>query len=349
MAGAAVAMRTCLVVIARDEAARIERLLNSLRPWVDEMLVLDTGSVDATPSLAAACGARVEGFSWCDDFAAARNAALDAAAADWHLLLDADEWLISGGEALLALRQTRPDFVGTIALQDHFFDGELRHAHSRLSRVLPGAVRYTGRIHEQPQHALPVKPLSIVVGHDGYLPERLQAKRGRNQGLLQQELQAHPEQAYLWYQLGKDCAVYDEHERAEQCFEKAAALPHPEQGWWFDLVTRRLFALKQLKRHEQAVQFAQTQLGVCAASPDFFFALGDLLLDFAADAPDQAPHLLPMIEDAWRRCLELGERPDLSGAVAGRGSYLAAHNLALVLDGTGRAQEAADLRRAFAG
>ncbi|MCV2355006.1 glycosyltransferase [Paucibacter sp. B2R-40] len=349
MASPALAMRTCLVVIARDEAACIERLLNSARPWVDEMLVLDTGSVDATPTLAVACGARLEKFLWCDDFAAARNAALDAAGADWHVLLDADEWLISGGEALAALRQTPANFVGTIALQDQFLDGALRHAQSRLSRVLPGNIRYAGRVHEQPHHSLPIQPLNISVGHDGYLPDRLLAKRGRNQRLLLQELQVQPERAYLWYQLGKDCAVYDEHARAEQYFEKAAALPHPEQGWWFDLVTRRLFALKQLKAHEAAIQFAQTQLGICAASPDFFFALGDLLLDFAADTPEQAPHLLPMIEDAWRRCLELGERPDLSGAVAGRGSYLAAHNLALVLDGTGRAQEAADLRRAFAG
>ncbi len=348
-AGSSLAMRTCLVVIARDESARIERLLNSVRPWVDEMLVLDTGSVDATPALAAACGARVEHFSWCDDFSAARNAALDAAAADWHVLLDADEWLISGGEAIASLRQTPADFVGTIALLDQFMDSELRHAHSRLSRVLPGALRYVGRIHEQPVHALPVRPLSISVGHDGYLPAQLQSKRGRNERLLLQELQAHPEQAYLWYQLGKDSAVYDDHARAEHCFEKAASLPHPQQGWWIDLVARRLFALKQLKQHDAAVQFAQTQLGVCAESPDFFFALGDLLLDFAADTPDQAPHLLPMIEDAWRRCLELGERPELSGAVAGRGSYLAAHNLALVLDGTGREQEAMELRRAFAG
>lgn len=342
-------MRTCLVVIARDEAARIERLLNSLRPWVDEMLVLDTGSVDATPALAAACGARVEHFTWVDDFAAARNAALDAAAADWHVLLDADEWLIAGGAALAALRHTPADFVGTIDLFDQFMDGELRHAHSRLSRILPGALRYRGRVHEQPVHALPIRALNINIGHDGYLPAQLQAKRGRNQRLLLQELQAHPEQAYLWYQLGKDYAVYDDHAQAAHCFDKAAALPHPEQGWWFDLVVRRLFALKQLKAHELAVQFAQTQLGICAESPDFFFALGDLLLDYAADTPEQAPDLLPMIEDAWRRCLELGERPELSGAVAGRGSYLAAHNLALVLEGTGRGDEAVALRQAFNG
>jgi tetratricopeptide (TPR) repeat protein len=347
MAVAAEAMRTCLVVIARDEAARIERLLKSVRPWVDEMLVLDTGSVDATPALAAAAGARVAHFTWCDDFAAARNAALDAAAADWHVLLDADEWLISGGESLAALRQITPNFVGTIDLLDQFMDGELRQAHSKLSRVLPGAVRYTGRIHEQPRHTLPLQALDIKVGHDGYLPAQLQSKRGRNQKLLMRELQVHPGQAYLWYQLGKDSAVYDEHARAEECFEKAAALPHPEQSWWLDLVPRRLFALKQLKQHQTAVQFAQTQMEACAESPDFFFALGDLLLDFAADTPDQAPHLLPMIEQAWRRCLELGERPDLTGAVAGRGSHLAAHNLALVLEGTDRVQEAAQLRRAF--
>ena len=37
---AAVPCRLALVVIARDEAARIGRLLDSVRPWVDEMLVL---------------------------------------------------------------------------------------------------------------------------------------------------------------------------------------------------------------------------------------------------------------------------------------------------------------------
>ena len=337
----------CLVVIARDEVPHITRLLHSVQPWVDHMLVLDTGSLDDTPALAAACGARVERFRWCDDFAAARNAALAIADADWHLVLDADEWLISGGEQIAALREQAPNFVGTINLLDQFDDGALRHAHSRLSRVLPGAVRYQGRIHEQPLHSLPVRSLALSVGHDGYLPERLASKRGRNEALLLQALQEWPSDAYLWYQWGKNSAVYDDHAGAEQGFAKAAGLPHSEQGWWVDLVARRLFALKQLKQHETAMQFAQTQLDACADSPDFFFALGDLLLDLAADKPDQAQDLLPMIEDAWRRCLEIGERPDLPGAVAGRGSHLAAHNLALVLDGTGRAEAAQALRQAY--
>ncbi|MCW5612793.1 MAG: glycosyltransferase family 2 protein [Rubrivivax sp.] len=339
--------RVALVVIARDEAPRIGRLLASVAPWVDEMVVLDTGSQDETVAVAAAQGARVGHFAWCDDFAAARNAALDLAGADWHLVLDADEWLVAGGPLLQQLRRTAPAFAGSIALVDHFDDGRPRSAHLRLTRVLPGPVRYAGRVHEQPQHRLPVRPLALQVGHDGYLPERLQAKRGRNRRLLARALEAAPDDAYLWFQSGKDAAVYDDHAEAEAAFARCAALlpaGGPRPAWWTDLVARRLFALKRLRRHAQGLDVAAGELQRCGASPDFFFALGDLLLDWAAEEPARAGELLPMIEQAWTRCLAIGEQPALAGAVAGRGSWLAAHNLALVYEGTGRGAAAAALR-----
>ena len=349
MTAASPPRRLALVVIARDEAGRIARLLDSVRPWVDDMLVLDTGSRDDTPQVARAHGARVEIFTWCDDFSAARNHALALAGADWHLVLDADEWLIAGGEALQALRDTPPGFVGVLQLRDRFdvSTSQQGEAIAWLSRVLPGDVRYAGRVHEQPRHGLPVRRLALVVGHDGYVAERLDAKRGRNRRLLEQALAEAPGDAYLWYQLGKDCAVYDEHQAAEDAFARACALPAAVASpWWLDLVARRLFALKCLARHADAMDFAQTQMEVGAESPDFFFAIGDLLLDLAAAQPGQAGELLPMIEAAWQRCLALGERPEQAGAVAGRGSYLAAHNLAVVLEGTDRQAEAAALRAA---
>lgn len=340
--------RVALVVIARDEGPRIERLLRSVAPHVDEMLVLDTGSQDDTPQRAAACGARVAHFPWCDDFSAARNAALQLAGADWHLVLDADEWLIEGGPLLQALRHQAPEFVGQIALHDHFDGGQ---AHASLSRVLPGAVRYQGRIHEQPQHRWPLKALPVQVGHDGYLGERLQAKRGRNAALLTQALQASPDDAYLWYQLGKDAFVYEDYAQAESAWARASELlhgaAHAVPPWWLDLVARRLFALKSLGQHAQAMDLAEQQLGPCGESPDFFFALGDVLLDLAAEQPEQADALIPMMEQAWRRCLEIGERPEQSGAVQGRGSHLAAYNLALLLEACGRGDEAQVLRHTY--
>jgi len=343
-------VRTALVTIARNEAPRIARLLDSVRPFVDAMLVLDTGSTDDTPRVAAAHGARVEHFAWCDDFAAARNHALALAGADWHLVLDADEWLISGGDAVQALRHAAPDFVGAVQLRDQFelAPGEQASTSDWLSRVLPGPLRYAGRVHEQPQHALPVRRLPVVIGHDGYAAARLEEKRGRNRRLLEAELAERPADAYLWYQLGKDCAVYDEHAAAEAAFARACELPDAAVSpWWPDLAVRRLFALKCLGRHAEALDFAQPQMDALGGSPDFFFALGDLLLDLAASQPSQADAALPMAEAAWRRCLEIGERPERTGAVAGRGSHLAAHNLAVVLDGTGRAGEAAALRAAY--
>ncbi|MBA4175206.1 MAG: family 2 glycosyl transferase [Leptothrix sp. (in: Bacteria)] len=331
-----------LAVIARDEAPRIGRLLASVAPWVDEMLVLDTGSLDGTAARARRHGARVEHFTWCDDFAAARNASLALAAADWHVVLDADEWLIDGGEVLQALRETAPGFVGALHLLDQA--DAATTSQLWLSRVLPGSVRYAGRVHEQPQHGLAVRRLALRVGHDGYGAERRAAKRGRNRRLLQAELAQRPDDAYLWYQLGKDCAVYDEHDAAAHALQRADALCSDHPAWRHDLATRLLFSLKKTGRHAEGLDFAQTGLDAHAGSPDFFFALGDLLLDWAAEAPSLAGEVLPMAQQAWQRCLEIGEQPGLSGAVAGRGSWLAAHNLAVVLAGLGHAGEAQALR-----
>lgn len=338
-------------MIVRNEAAHIERALASVLRHVDDALVLDTGSTDDTVARALAAGARVERFDWVDDFSAARNAALSAAGADWHVVLDADEWLADGAEALAALRHTAPEHVGAVRV-DSLDDGgaTVQQASSWISRVLPGHVRYAGRVHEQPQHRLPVRRLPLVLGHDGYMKDALAAKAGRNRALLEREAIEHPEDAYAWYQLGKDHDVYGRHADALACFDRAEALrPEPAQAWWHDLVVRSLHALKCTGRHADALVRAEAGLARWADSPDFFFALGDLLLDWAAEEPARAEALLPMIESAWQRCLAIGERPDLEGAVAGRGSHLAAHNLGLLYESLGREADAAACRALAAG
>jgi glycosyltransferase involved in cell wall biosynthesis len=224
--------RVALVVIARDEAPRIGRLLRSVASWVDSMLVLDTGSTDDTPVVAAGCGARVAHAAWTDDFSAARNRALDLAGADWHLVLDADEWLISGGAALRALGTEVPAHVGAVQFRDRCEAGGTQVAQTWMSRVFPGALRYAGRVHEQVAHGLPLRRLDVVIGHDGYLPERVRAKRGRNRALLEAELADRPHDAYLWYQLGKDCDVYREHALAEAAFARAETLGGAAHAWW---------------------------------------------------------------------------------------------------------------------
>ena len=78
-------------VIAKNEERNLPRWLDSMREVADELIVVDTGSTDATVALAEQAGARVFHFTWIDDFAAAKNYALDQARGRWILFLDADE------------------------------------------------------------------------------------------------------------------------------------------------------------------------------------------------------------------------------------------------------------------
>jgi glycosyltransferase involved in cell wall biosynthesis len=76
-------------VLTRDEAANVEPCLKTLR-WAGEVLVVDSGSSDGTPALAAGAGARVLHRAW-DNWAAQRNFAVAQASRPWILFVDADE------------------------------------------------------------------------------------------------------------------------------------------------------------------------------------------------------------------------------------------------------------------
>ena len=334
--------RLALVMIVRDEARCLERCLASARPWVDEMLVLDTGSLDATMDVARRAGARVERFAWSDDFAAARNAALAHSDAAWRLVLDADEWISGGAESLAALRHQPADFIGQISVASLFDSagGGVGEAPSWLPRVLPKGVPYVGRIHEQPESALPRRRLPLLIAHDGYLDAQKAGKHGRNQRLLELALAAQPDDAYLRYQLGKDLEVGAQFEAAAPHYARALAQSDSDVAWRHDLVLRTIFTLKKLQRFEDAIVLAETEMARWAGSPDFFFTLGDLLLDWAAARPERAADLVPMMESSWLRALEIGEQPQLQDTVRGRGSFLAAHNLAVLHSSLGAHAEA---------
>lgn len=331
-----------LVMIARNEARCIERCLFSVRAHVDAMFVLDTGSTDGTPELARRAGARVGHFDWCDDFSAARNAALEQADADWALVLDADEWLTDGAAELRPLRAQRPSYIGMLRV-DNLYGADAAHAAcspSWLSRVLPRGARYQGRIHEQPAAHWPRRRLAVTVQHDGYMDASMRAKQGRNEALLRQALSECPDDCYLHYQLGKDLELRACFHDALPCYQRALRGAQARDPWRHDLVLRLLFTCKKLGAHTQALALAEAEMAAFGDSPDFCFALGDVLLDWAAHEPAHATGLVPLIEAAWQRAVAIGDRPDLPDSVHGRGSFLAAHNLALLYGGLNQIEQA---------
>ena len=78
------------VIITLNEERNIKRCIDSIKGVVDEILVIDSGSVDQTKQICEATGAKVIYKAW-EGYAAARNFGAQQASNDWVVALDADE------------------------------------------------------------------------------------------------------------------------------------------------------------------------------------------------------------------------------------------------------------------
>ncbi len=200
-------MNIAACYIVRNEATNLRRSIASLRECYNQLLVIDTGSQDATVKTAQDLGAVVRHFAWCDDFAAARNFALGELSrltpdTDWVIFLDADEYFSAETAGNIRNVITRAETAGKSALlvsrvSLETATGEVlsEEPNLRIFALRPGR-RYMGRIHEelrdggQPLDGLALVPRGeLLLYHTGYAREVNRPKAERNLRILQQELQ----------------------------------------------------------------------------------------------------------------------------------------------------------------
>lgn len=144
----------CLIV--RDAAATLGACLESLRPYVTEVCVYDTGSSDGTLALlereAAAPGATlvVERGEWRDDFAWAREQSFALASEPWRIYVDADDILCGGGGlAALVAAADGADARGIAVAYNHHDGPGGRPAWLWTNRILRrDSGRWEGVVHE---------------------------------------------------------------------------------------------------------------------------------------------------------------------------------------------------------
>jgi glycosyltransferase involved in cell wall biosynthesis len=96
-------LKLSLCMIARDEETTIGKSLRSVEDIVDEIIVIDTGSLDRTREIVKKHGGKVFEIKWEDDFSKAKNLALEQATGDYILFMDADEYIDPGNKFALAL------------------------------------------------------------------------------------------------------------------------------------------------------------------------------------------------------------------------------------------------------
>lgn len=334
--------RLALVTIAKNEAGCIARCLKSVKQYVDEMIVLDTGSTDETVSIAEREGAKVRRFEWIGDFSAARNAALDHSDADWNLVLDADEWIEGAPEHLSAKVLGRVPFIGHVLINNTVdVPSGQEVSIGWIPRILPRGVRYEGRIHEQPVSDLPHRKVPLRIGHDGYRQNKVIAKKGRNIELLQRALDEAPLNGYYLFQMGKEHELKREYADAVRYYAEALQYVPSDAPYRHSLVIRTIFSLKVIGKHELAMRLANMEKPNWEHSPDFHFVLGDLLFGYAMINGGLANReIIDIVELSWLRCLEIGDQSDLADSVRGRGSFIAAQALSELYDLLGDAEKA---------
>jgi glycosyltransferase involved in cell wall biosynthesis len=196
-------------LIVRDEAKVLEDCLDSIRDVVDEIVVVDTGSVDGSADIARRLGARVIHHPWKHDFAEARNVGLDAAQGEWILYIDADERLSATDRAAVERLLTgRPEVAFRLLLRP-----DLRSTPYREYRLWRGdpRIRFRGQIHEKVTPAIaavsradrrPIGDCELQLTHVGYEGSQVH-KHARNLPLLRAELSREPDNLFNRHHLAR--------------------------------------------------------------------------------------------------------------------------------------------------
>jgi tetratricopeptide (TPR) repeat protein len=111
-------------MIVKDEEEFLESCLNSAKDFVDEIVIVDTGSTDRTKEIAKKFTDKIYDFDWCDDFSAARNESIRHATKEWILVLDADEVINKNDWTKIkeALKNIRPDVAAFSLIQRNYIN-----------------------------------------------------------------------------------------------------------------------------------------------------------------------------------------------------------------------------------
>ncbi|WP_246142904.1 glycosyltransferase [Pasteuria penetrans] len=142
-----------LCMIVRDEEKTLARCLDGVQDFVDEMIVVDTGSKDRTRDIAEQYGAKIYEFPWCDHFADARNFAFSKATQEYIFWVDADDIIESADLVKLQeLKKVLPVTVDSVAMLYHLsIDNRGRPSVSlRRNRLVrrDRGFRWHGPVHE---------------------------------------------------------------------------------------------------------------------------------------------------------------------------------------------------------
>lgn len=313
-----------LCMIVKDEETYLAQCFDSVKDVVDEIIVVDTGSTDQTQAICQRYHVPFHSYSWDDDFSKARNHSLNFAQSDWILILDADEIIDQKKDDFISLLQgsTTDSYIVTIYNYTGELDeGEYSIHHSlRLFRNHHGFC-FQGAIHEQviscdhPEQPLTCEVSPLIIRHFGYLTKVIdeKRKRSRNLPLLQNQLEAEPNNAFVLFNLGNEYSALEQYDQALNLYQLAKRNLDGQEAFAAYLYFRMVMCFSYLNRNQEVVNLV---IEVRKEFPDFT----DIV--YCSGLAYYHMHQYTKALDLFDQCIRMGPSPPLQTFLNGCATFL---------------------------
>lgn len=274
-------MTVSLAMIVKNEELTLGRCLDSVHGAVDEIVIVDTGSSDATLDVARRYTDRVFSFPWRDDFALARQFAFDQATSDWICWLDADDIVLGAANIRATIASAAVNVGGFhwryVCARDRWGNPTSEFWRERCVRN-DGSFRWQGRIHETLGSDSPWQMRrsdAVLVEHHSPA-DRNESRGRRNLSLLEkdfEESKGRPSARLLFY-LGREYAGLGDLDKAVDMLGRCI----DTSGWDEERYMARLELSALYRRHNQlenAIEADLMALKICPHWPNAYFSLAE--------------------------------------------------------------------------
>ena len=229
-------VKLSISIMVSNSIGTIRKCMESLVPILNtissELIIVDTKGSDGSIEIAKEYASKIVPFVWCNDFAKARNAGLDAAEGEWFVFLDDDEWF-ENVEEIISFFQSGEDkkyHSASYLIRNYFNREGTNWEDVRSCRMVrrTSDLRFESPIHEVlvPVYG-PEKVFSTYVHHYGYVFDTKEDRikhANRNITLLEDVLSNPPVDVRLMVQLAQEYRCIDEYQKSEEVSLRAVEI-----------------------------------------------------------------------------------------------------------------------------
>lgn len=314
--------RVSVCFIVRDDAGSglLEECFQSVRPFVEEIVVVDTGSTDNTPEIAKRYADVFEVYTDCNDpttgaiadFAKARNHSFQLARQPWVMWMDSDD-VLAGGEHLAKLVEVGDANRGDrdwcyLFPYEYMYDPKgrcicLHYRERLLSRA--SAMRWVNPVHEVmvpvDQPRLAIVPCDDVVMKHQRQRSKKSGEQGRNLRILQKFVEVDgSDDARQFYYLGLEYANVGQLDKATEWLSKYVSV-----SGWDDEKTMAALKLAEIcyaqGKFQEGLIWAFRAIETRETWGEGYFALVRGFYNIALKSPPQAARR------NWEKCVHFGK------------------------------------------